>query len=329
MFHLLARCGLFLVLAALSVQRLRAGDAASDMLLSNIEKRVDIASPGAHPFQLEADFTVQVNTPQEGHVTWKWLSKEFSSQEITVGSYRQISVHKGEASYTSRNAPFTPLRVTDMQRLLPVFSEDCKCWQIKRAKHQADSQCFELQKAHTSSGEWNPKRTTCINPSTNELLTDEFKDDSSLRREEYADYQPFGNFSYPRQMKLLIDGSVAVKMNVVSLLEASFDESAFVPPPGATARRRCENVRHPIPVKTPDPDYPRSAAQNGMGGTVTVSLTVEADGSVSNVQLLGSAGHEMDGVSQQILKTWKFKPAMCGTEPIPYDLHVLVIFRLH
>jgi TonB family protein len=64
-----------------------------------------------------------------------------------------------------------------------------------------------------------------------------------------------------------------------------------------------------------------------MGGTVTVSLTVEPDGSVSNVQLLGSAGHEMDSVSQQILKTWKFKPAMCETEPVAIDIHVNVTFH--
>jgi hypothetical protein len=48
---------------------------------------------------------------------------------------------------------------------------------------------------------------------------------------------------------------------------------------------------------------------------VTVSLTVEP---VSNVQLLVSGGYEMDRVSQQILKTWKFKPAMCEAEPVCY-----------
>jgi TonB family protein len=52
-----------------------------------------------------------------------------------------------------------------------------------------------------------------------------------------------------------------------------------------------------------------------MGGTATVALTVLPDGSVDNVQLVGSAGHEMDQVTQEIVKTWKFKPAMCGDEP--------------
>lgn len=65
-----------------------------------------------------------------------------------------------------------------------------------------------------------------------------------------------------------------------------------------------------------------------MGGTVTVSLTVETDGWVSHVQLIGSAGREMDSVSQQILQTWKFEPAMCGTEPIAFDPHVQVNFAL-
>jgi hypothetical protein len=35
----------------------------------------------------------------------------------------------------------------------------------------------------------------------------------------------------------------------------------------------------------------------------------------------------MDSVSQQILQTWKFKPAMCGDEPVASDIHVDVTFH--
>ena len=87
------------LLAALSACLVRA-DSASDMILNNIEKRVQINSPGAHPFQLEADFTAQMITSLPGHITWKWLNEEVSSQEITIGPYHQIQVHKGDTSLT-------------------------------------------------------------------------------------------------------------------------------------------------------------------------------------------------------------------------------------
>jgi protein TonB len=85
---------------------------------------------------------------------------------------------------------------------------------------------------------------------------------------------------------------------------------------------------HPVALKTPDPAYPRSASQNRIGGTATVALTVLPDGSVDNVQLIGSAGKEMDQITQEIVKTWKFKPAMCGNEPVASDIRVDMNFRL-
>jgi TonB family protein len=51
-----------------------------------------------------------------------------------------------------------------------------------------------------------------------------------------------------------------------------------------------------------------------MGATV-VSMTVLADGSVGNIQLIGSATDSMDDATLQTLKAWKFKPATCGGGP--------------
>jgi periplasmic protein TonB len=83
-----------------------------------------------------------------------------------------------------------------------------------------------------------------------------------------------------------------------------------------------------VPLKTPDPQYPKSASENGMMGDTTVSMTVLADGSVTDIQLVGRATHSMDDATLKTLKGWKFKPAMCGTEPVVTDIDVVVSFRL-
>ena len=76
--------------------RLIHAESANDILLKNIVNKVNIASSEGRPFQLDAHFTAQINTPLQGHITWKWLSKDISSQEITIGSYHQTHVHKGD-----------------------------------------------------------------------------------------------------------------------------------------------------------------------------------------------------------------------------------------
>jgi TonB family protein len=248
-----------------------------------------------------------------------------------MGDYRQMTLRKGEMLYITRNAPFTPLRVSELQDLLNVFSVDADYWQTKKIKHQTAggiaTECLEIR-ARPSPHVWNPKRTLCVNAASKEVLTDETRDNEEYRRKEFTDYQPFRDHSYPRQMKLFINGSAVLDAKITSLRESSFDETAFMPPAGAIARRQCEHMAHPVAVKDPDPAYPRSAAQNRMGGTAVVALTVLPNGSVDNVQLIGSAGHEMDQVTQEILRTWKFKPAMCGNEPVAYDIRVQVTFKL-
>jgi len=64
-----------------------------------------------------------------------------------------------------------------------------------------------------------------------------------------------------------------------------------------------------------------------MGDTI-VAMTVLTDGSVSDIRLVGTATHSMDNATLQTLKGWKFKPAMCGSEPVVSDIEVVVSFRL-
>jgi periplasmic protein TonB len=87
-------------------------------------------------------------------------------------------------------------------------------------------------------------------------------------------------------------------------------------------------MKHAVPLKTPEPAYPKSASQNGMVGDTVVSMTVLTDGSVDDIQLMGKSAHSMDESTLQTLKSWKFKPAMCGAEPVVSDMEVVVSFRI-
>lgn len=307
-----------------------AGDTTAPDLLTATSRLVDIRSNGDKPFQLDADFTAQTNLKLEGHLIWKWSAKDLWSQEIRMGDYREVSIRNGDTLYVSRNAPFTPLRVTQLQGLLTVFSAE-QNWKVRKLKHQTqngiDAECAEIS-VRASRSTWKPKRTLCIDLSTKDPLTEETRDEDQYYLKEFSGYQAFREHSYPNQLKLSQNGSVVLKVKVNSLRDATFDDTSFAPPQGAIARRQCENVIPPKAVKTPDPIYPASAAQNGLGGLSIVALTVLPDGSADNVQLIGSAGHEMDQVTQQIVKTWKFKPAMCGNEPIAFDIRVEVTFRM-
>ena len=302
---------------------------AAEQVLTDASDLVDIRGKDAKPFQLELDFHAQNKVLQDGHLTLKWAAKDLWWQQVTMGEFRQVQVRKGDILSIRGNMPFTPVRISELGDLLRVLSAEAKDWEVKKISHTAeagaDIDCLKVRARQRHA--WPREKEVCINRSSKEVLSDDVRNDDNRRRKEFADYQVFLAHRYPSKLTLRVDGSWVLVAKVVSLREASFDDALFVAPPGAIARRQCENMVHPVAIKQPDPAYPRSAAQNKMGGTVMVTLEVLADGSVGEVHLIESSGHEMDQVTQDTVKTWKFKPAMCGNEPVVADIQVDVTFH--
>jgi len=50
--------------------------------------------------------------------------------------------------------------------------------------------------------------------------------------------------------------------------------------------------------------------------------------SVTDIQLIGSSARSLDDATLQTLRSWRFKPAMCGADPVVSDIEVVVSFRL-
>jgi protein TonB len=76
------------------------------------------------------------------------------------------------------------------------------------------------------------------------------------------------------------------------------------------------------------PEYPHPAGENNVVGITIVAITVLKDGSVTDVQVVQSADPSINKVTVDAVKTWKFNPAMCGTEPIIRDMQVEVKFDI-
>ena len=113
------------------------------------------------------------------------------------------------------------------------------------------------------------------------------------------------------------------------LTTAALDDRLLVPPQGAIERRQCAGMKHAIPLSTPEPMYPKSASKNRLGGDTIVGMTVLTDGSVADINLVGSSARSFDEATLNTLRKWKFKPAMCGAEPVISDIQVVVSFRIN
>jgi TonB family protein len=302
---------------------------AAITLMRDVAKNVDLRSDNAKPFQLDVDFRAQSLVPENGHLTLKWAGKDRWVQVVNLAQFQETRVHKGDRTWSSRTLEFTPLRVAELEGLIGIFASVPEKY-LKGSKQKQinglEASCLTFRpdtKLDTSG----TKREVCLDPATSTVLLDEERTDLNDRKKEFFDYKPFRDHRYPTVMKLWENGSLLLTATVVAVTEASFDEHLFDPPAGATSRQVCDNTILPVPIKTPDPAYPPGASRAGIGGTATVSLTVEPDGSVDHIHLLGSVGREIDEAVQEQLRKWRFKPAMCGNQPVPYDAQVKVNFQ--
>ena len=169
----------------------------------------------------------------------------------------------------------------------------------------------------------------CINSASHDIASDEWQAPPDERRAElYTDYFDVAGHRYPRKLELLVNGIKAITATVESVTTTPFDPALLVPPKGAIERRQCADMKHAVPLTTPDPAYPKSASQNGLMGDTIVAMTVLTDGSVTDIRLIGSATRSMDEATLQTLNSWRFKPAMCGTDAVVSDIQVVVSFRL-
>jgi TonB family protein len=146
--------------------------------------------------------------------------------------------------------------------------------------------------------------------------------------ERYSNYADFQAYRYPRKLELDAKGRKIIIATVTGLTMSAFDRALLVPPDGAIERRHCKDMTTPVAISTPEPQYPPSASLSRIMADNSVNFTIETDGSVSHVHLLRGSIQPMDDATLEAVRGWRFKPAMCGTEPVVSDLTVSVSFRL-
>ncbi|MGH9499629.1 MAG: energy transducer TonB [Terriglobales bacterium] len=302
-------------------------DALGQQLLIAAEQRANLYRDQAAPFELSASFIAQIDVPLHGHITLEWERKDKWWRKVEMANFEEIQIRNGDKRYISRNFAFTPLRVSDLISLLQ-FAQGSERLIVKKQKSHLENgmeqTCLKVEREGIKG-----HREICLNSSTHEIMSENWSGNDEQRSRLFSDYFDFGAYHYPRKFELLENGSKLITATVESLTATSLDESLFVPPKGAIERRECEGMKHPIPLKMPDPGYPQSDRENKISGNTIVAMTVLTDGSVTDFNVLHGATRSLDEATLRTLKSWTFKPAMCGTEPVVSDITVEVYFRLH
>jgi len=87
-------------------------------------------------------------------------------------------------------------------------------------------------------------------------------------------------------------------------------------------------VSAPIRVFTPQPEYTDGALQNKLSGTIKLAIIVDGSGSVRDVlEVSPPLGRGLDQSAIEMVRSWKFKPALKAGVPVPVRAVVETTFR--
>jgi len=313
-------------LVCIAVPGIARVDPAAQQLLDSATKPADLFEHGTKPFELLIHVSAQLSTPTEGDLLIRWKAPDQWWSKVVLGSFQQITIRNGEEEYTLRNGDITSVVIQDLFRLVPFRPN---MWSPFRATKRRSktlngfaSLCVEAVRANYKSD----VHELCFDASYHTLLSDDWHNFDKHRRQEFSNYADFKGARFPRTMQLALNGRLLIAAEVVRLQFAAFDPALLIPPEGAIARRNCPNLKTAVILKRVWPDY---GLVGHPKGEVRLSVTVLPDGSVSDARVLGSGGRVIDPPALAALKQWKFKPAMCGDEPVTSDVEVEFSFSLH
>ncbi|MGH9325724.1 MAG: energy transducer TonB [Terriglobia bacterium] len=88
------------------------------------------------------------------------------------------------------------------------------------------------------------------------------------------------------------------------------------------------DVTQPIPIYAPDPPYSEQARKAKYQGSVVLSIVVDSQGMVHNIQVVKPLGLGLDQEAVKTVRTWKFKPGTRNGAPVAVQMLVEVTFRL-
>lgn len=312
--------------------------ARAEAMLKRARELSDIRTSNAPGFRLTATFTFAGKDliQEEGTFTEVWVSSSRSRRETVVKNLHRVEVVGPTRRWLLEGGddfPERAVRVATEMRFLPA--SDAKFDFASIQDHPEKDPPYQC--AVTKHGSHQEVSGFCFDKKSGILIENAFPElrpsklADPLRPVEhtcsYGSFQRFGNFWFPHQMECWEDGHKEISLQVTELsAESSPDPSLFIPPADAVELANCRGALvPPKAVSTPEPRLP---SVTDTPSRVFLSLIVDTKGHPQNIKVVDNGGEKSrNSAAIETARAWRFKPATCDGEPVPFPLKLELDFR--
>lgn len=96
----------------------------------------------------------------------------------------------------------------------------------------------------------------------------------------------------------------------------------------AEAERVAGNVKPPVALQSPAPQYTETARRARVQGVVVLEATVSREGKVVSTRVLKGLPMGLDEAAREAVAQWRFAPATRNGEPVAVIMTLTINFRL-
>jgi len=104
------------------------------------------------------------------------------------------------------------------------------------------------------------------------------------------------------------------------------DSAVTLPYAGTIYSEHDEGIVVPRVLRRVDPDFPNTALQDELQGTVFMEVVVLPDGTVGEVTVTGSLRSDLDEEAIETIRQWLFEPPTRFGVPVALSSHVEMDF---
>ena len=284
----------------------------------------------APPMTVKAVISVTQSNGETAKGTYEllWISSKRWREEVRFGNYFRIRVANAGGYWQSSPIAFRPYfmseldRMKDIRYMLAVTMHETygKAEEFGKVQEKEvrniHARCTQMKSADTAPG-----AKYCFDSATGSLIQidlpdAEFAPPPLVDRIDYDDIRPQGGKLIPFRVETVRQNKVFMTFQIAEIGAAPADASAaFNIPPNSSFWPDCNNSHHFSLEKRVQPLYPKEARTSFQSGRSVLYGVIEGDGSVSNLQVIVSAGPSLDAAAMNAVRQWRYKPQTCEDAP--------------